>query len=161
MVFGEDGRVKVVERSLGKVSVVQMECAVASHEECVLDRVEYAVGTLARILDIGKRWPMTPVDMTRVELASDGSGERQLSTAEAILLASSRPSLPVTALAQPELMTMARIPSPLRASRVFRLTVTGAAWNLFLVKTAAAEHGASEAINARSGKRVFDAFTPT
>ena len=153
---------KVVERSLGKVSVVQIERAVVSQDAWVLERVECAVGILARILETGRRWPMTPVDMTRVELASEALvDERQLSTVEAILLASSRPPLPVTALAQPALMTMARMPSPLRDSKVFRLTVTGAAWNLFLVKTAAAEHGVSETIKARSGKRVFEGFTPT
>lgn len=39
--------------------------------------------------------------------------------------------------------------------------MTGAAWNLFFVKTAAAEHGLSEAIKAKSGKRVLDGLTPT
>ena len=105
---------------------------------------------------------MTPVDMTRVELGSEALVEaKQWSTVDAILLASSRPPLPVTALAQPALITIARIPSPLRASRFLRLTVTGAAWNLFWVKTAAAEHGVSEVSKAKSGKRVFDGFTPT
>ena len=78
-----------------------------------------------------------------------------------MLAASSRPPLPVTALAQPELMTMARMPSPLRAESVFLLTVTGAAWNLFLVNTAAAEHGVSDVMSARSGNLVFEGLTPT
>ena len=55
MVVGEDGRVKVVERSLGKVSVVQMARAVVSHDLWVFESVEYAVGILARILAIGRR----------------------------------------------------------------------------------------------------------
>ena len=87
---------------------------------------------------------MTPVDMTSVLLLLGGEGPREASTIRAILLASSRPPFPVTALAQPELTMMARIPSPFRFRRASRLTVTGAAWNLFLVKTAAPEHGISE-----------------
>jgi len=41
------------------------------------------------------------------------------------------------------------------------LTVTGAAWNLFFVNTAAAEQGLSEAMRARSSKDLLDGFTPT
>ena len=41
------------------------------------------------------------------------------------------------------------------------LKVTGAAWNLFLVKTAAALQGISEEMKARSGFVVFPGFTPT
>ena len=41
------------------------------------------------------------------------------------------------------------------------LTCTGAALNLFVVKTAAAEHGASETIIAKSGNFVFEGLTPT
>lgn len=104
------------------------------------------------------RCPMTPVLITR-ELSF--STPLHSSTFLPICTASSRPPLPVTALAQPELITTARIPSPLRLCRVFLLTCTGAAWNLLVVNTAAAEHGVSEAISARSGKRVLEAFTPT
>lgn len=74
--------------------------------------------------------------------------------------ASSRPPLPVTALAQPELMMTLRTRLPVRASRS-RLKVTGAAWNLFLVKTAAAAQGWSEVIKARSGLVVLAGLTPT
>ena len=56
---------------------------------------------------------------------------------------------------------MARTPEPCLVSKTFLLTRTGAAWNLFVVKTAAPAHGVSDAIKARSGKRVFDALTPT
>ena len=48
----------------------------------------------------------------------------------------------------------------LRCSRA-RLKVTGAAWNLFFVNTAAAAHGTSDASSARSGFVVFPGFTPT
>ena len=154
---GEEGRVKVVLSSLGKVSVVQIERAVVSQESCVDEREQKPVGIPWRIFWIGRRWPITPVDITRVE---EGE-ERQASTAEAMAWASSRPPLPVTAFAQPAFITTARIPSPPRDWRVERLTVTGAAWNLFLVKTAAAEQGVEEEIRARSGKRVFEALTPT
>lgn len=51
---GEDGRVKVRERSLGNVSVVQIARAVVSHASCVEARVECAVGMRSRILEIGR-----------------------------------------------------------------------------------------------------------
>lgn len=44
---------KVRERSLGKVSVVQIARAVVSHASCVEARVECAVGMRSRILEIG------------------------------------------------------------------------------------------------------------
>jgi len=138
---------------------VQILRAVASHEPCELSKLEIAFGTASRILWIGSLWPITPVDMTR-ELLEAGVGWSLL-TASAILAASSRPRLPVTALAHPELMIMDRMPSPFPLKRTSLLTVTGAAWNLFLVKTAAAEHGVSDAMSARSGKRVLDGLTPT
>ena len=49
MVDGEEGRVNVVERSLGKVSVVQIERAVVSQEVWLEERVEMAVGMAERI----------------------------------------------------------------------------------------------------------------
>lgn len=123
---GEEGRVKVVERSLGKVSVVHIDRAVVSHESCVLSRLDTALGTAWRIFWMGRRWPMTPVDMTRVL-----SGEEELGSSPsrhfAMLVASSRPPLPVTAFAQPELIITDLIPSPERFLRMFRLIVTGAA----------------------------------
>ena len=51
---GEEGRVKVWERSLGKVSVVQMARAVVSQASWVEARVEWATGTLLRILEMGR-----------------------------------------------------------------------------------------------------------
>ena len=42
---GEEGRVKVVERSLGKVSVVHIARAAMSHESCVFARLDTALGT--------------------------------------------------------------------------------------------------------------------
>ena len=159
MVEGEEGRVNVVERSLGKVSVVQMERAVVSQDVWVGEREEMAVGMAERIFWMGRRWPITPVDITRV-LFGVGGG-RLLSSEEAMLVASSRPPLPVTAFAQPELTIMERMPSPPVFWRVFRLTVTGAAWKMFCVKTAAAEAGISDVMRARSGKRMLDGLTPT
>ena len=154
---------KVVERSLGKVSVVQIERAVVSQDSCVFERADMALGTARRIFWMGRRWPITPVDMTRV--LSLSSGEEELGSSPsrqfAMLVASSRPPLPVTAFAQPELMITDLIPSPERFLRMFRLIVTGAAWNMFCVNTAAADAGVSDVRSARSGKRVLDAFTPT
>ena len=72
-------------------------------------------------------YPITPVDITRVLLNESGVGENCSSTALAIEAASSRPPLPVTAFAPPELIMMALMPSPERFCRVSRLTVTGAA----------------------------------
>ena len=71
------------------------------------------------------------------------------------------PHFPVTALAQPALIMIARMSVPLQARSVARLTVTGAASNLFFVKTAAAEQGVSDMIRARSGLCVFEDLTPT
>lgn len=51
---GEEGRVKDWERSLGKVSVVQMARAVVSQASWVEARVEWARGTLLRILEMGR-----------------------------------------------------------------------------------------------------------
>ena len=111
---------------------------------------------------MGRRWPITPVDMTRVLLGSEVWGEANwASTVRAMLWASSMPPWPVTALAQPELIMMEQIPSPERALRISLETVTGAAQKGFWVKTAAAELGVEDERRARSGKRVLLALTPT
>ena len=47
---------KVWERSLGKVSVVQMARAVVSQALWVEERVEWAVGILSKILEMGRLW---------------------------------------------------------------------------------------------------------
>lgn len=104
------------------------------------------------------------MDMTK-ELFGIGSGSRPSKDA-AILLASSRPPFPVTALAQPELMMMDLILDLLAclvflSSKTCLLIVTGAAWKTFFVKRAAAEHALSEVIKARSGKVVLEGLTPT
>lgn len=148
----------MVERSFGKVSVVQIERAVLSQASWVDEVEECANGILVRILVMGRRCPITPVLMTSV-LGSESP--KHSSTFFPIALASSSPPFPVTAFAHPEFTTSARIPSPDRVCNTSRDTVTGAAWNLFVVKTAAPEHGTSEATRARSGKRVFDGLTPT
>ena len=123
---GEEGRVNFMERSLGNVSVVHIERAVVSHESCVFSRLDTALGTAWRILLIGRRWPITPVDMTRV-LSGDEELGSSPSRDAAMLAASSSPPLPVTALAQPELIITDLMPSPERFLRTFRLIVTGAA----------------------------------
>jgi len=157
---GEEGRVNVVERSLGKVSVVQIARAVVSQASWELEREDVALGMAERIFWIGSRCPITPVDITRAEFG-EGVGMKVSFRVEAMEWASLRPAAPVTALAQPELMITPRIPSPHRSWRVSLLTTTGAAARVFLVKTAAAEQGRSEVRRARSGKRVFEALTPT
>jgi hypothetical protein len=50
---GDEGRVKVRESSLGKVSVVQMARAVVSQASWVDARFSCAVGILLRILEMG------------------------------------------------------------------------------------------------------------
>ena len=57
---------KVVERSLGKVSVVQIAEAAASQEECAGERLWCKLGMPERIFEIGRRDPITPVDITSV-----------------------------------------------------------------------------------------------
>lgn len=116
-----EGSVKVVEASLGKVSVVIIALAAESQEEWVLPRAEFALGMPARILSMGSRWPITPVDMTRLLGVSSGLPRVSVAVCD-ILLASSSPPLPVTALAQPELMIMLRMPEPFRLSSTFRDT---------------------------------------
>ncbi len=153
-----------MERSLGNVSVVQIALAVVSQASCFEERFSYAMGTRARILEMGRCWPMTPVDITSVllkPLVAGSEEARHVSTALLILTESSNPFLPVTAFAHPELMIIARIPSPFRFCNTSRLTVTGAAWNLFLVKTAAPAQGVSEITKARSGNRALVDLTPT
>ena len=64
---------KVWERSLGKVSVVQMAVAAESQDRWVDERALCARGILDRIFLIGSRCPMTPVLMTIVFPASEVS----------------------------------------------------------------------------------------
>jgi len=108
---GDEGRVNVVERSLGKVSVVQIARAVVSQASWELEREDVALGTAERIFSIGRRCPITPVDITRAEFG-EGVGMKVSFRVEAMEWASLRPAAPVTALAQPELMITPRIPSP-------------------------------------------------
>ena len=121
---------------------------------------------LATIVDSKSRvvylCPITPVLITIVlpPLPSLGASKHRSASAP-IFSASSIPPLPVTALAHPELIMIDRIPVLFLLFNIFRLTVTGAAWNLFFVNTAAAAHGVSEARNARSGVLLFVGLTPT
>ena len=155
----------VVDSILGKVSVVIMALAVLSQASWLDSRFLYAVGILERIFLIGNLWPITPVDITSEvgPLWSSGCDFRwkQAVASLAMASASSRPPLPVTALAQPELMMIERRPAPPRRSRTERETCTGAAWNLLVVKTAAPKEGRSLTMKARSGLLVLDGLTPT
>jgi hypothetical protein len=154
-----------VEINFGKVSVVHMAFAVASHASCELSRFLNAVGIFERIFLIGKRCPITPVDMTIELLPIPSSGEedcwKQAEAVSSMETASSMPPLPVTALAHPELTMIDRTPAPPRLSSILLLTCTGAAWNLLVVKTAAAYEGVSDTTKARSAFFVLDGFTPT
>ena len=112
---------------------------------------------------------MTPVLITRLRIPRPSSchvdalpaSSKHRSAASPMRFASSRPALPVTALAQPELITRARSPAAALRRSTSWLTSTGAARNLFWVKTAAAVHGVSDAIKVRSAKRVLDGLMPT
>jgi hypothetical protein len=150
----------VLDRSFGNVSVVINALAVfsqlvnddESEEETAEEEME------ERIFEMGRFWPMTPVDMTSVSSCPPSavfaveSFESRASVALTIPHASSSPCLPVTAFAQPELTT-----TPLTLPPVFlntsSLTRTGAAWKAFLVKHAAAEvlpRGVVDSTTARS-----------
>lgn len=162
--FGAEGSVNVRDISFGKVSVVQIAWAAASQCSCESPNASYAAGTFLRIFAIGNLCPITPVLMT-IDLppnpSSSCASSKQASAAFPMLCASSSPPLPVTAFAHPEFTIMERIPTFLRVCSTFRLTVTGAAWKMFLVKVAAALHGDEEARRARSGRDLLVAFTPT
>ena len=84
---GLDGKVKVLDISLGKVSVVQIARAVVSQESCVESRLLCAARIPGRILLIGRGWPITPVDITSVPLVSLWlvAVLKQVSTAAAML----------------------------------------------------------------------------
>ncbi len=60
---GCEGRVKVVVRSFGKVSVVQIARAAASQESWVEERVAWAVGRAERILEMGRLYQVRQVSV--------------------------------------------------------------------------------------------------
>src|ERR1700733_9755698 len=120
----KEGSVKVRARNLGNVSVVINARAVRSQSSyvergrtCELDDSLFPVITLAaaalipsRILLIGSSWPITPVDMTNADAllfespacrTTFDSVEKASSVAPAMLHASSKPLIPVTAFAHP------------------------------------------------------------
>ena len=94
---------------------------------------------------------MTPVDMTAAER---GGSPSAASARWAISAASIRPASPVQALAQPALIATARRPAAFSATNA-RSYSTGAAGNALRVKVAAAPHGRSLTISARSRAPVF------
>lgn len=111
---------------------------------------------------------MTPVLMTkdlRVERSSagDSCSSTPLMTWSvflAIATASSIPPLPVTAFAHPELTMTLWSWKPLELRKICEETWTGAALNMFVVKTAAAAAGVCDVSRARSSYFVFVGFTP-
>ena len=66
VICGLEGRVNVQERSLGKVSVVQMARAAASHAAWAAEREEWAEGIAEIILEMGNRCPIHPVEINSV-----------------------------------------------------------------------------------------------
>ena len=92
--------------------------------------------------------------ITPVENGKICSGDTFNSRASAMQVAWARvkPSWPVPALALPVLITMARIPKfwPLFLARCSRQICTGAAQNLFCVKTAPTDAPSSSSNTARS-----------
>ncbi|ANB11098.1 Ecm40p [Sugiyamaella lignohabitans] len=104
--------------SLGNVSVVQMPRAQVTHALWSVPRFDsMSDGMPFRILSIGNLWPITPVDMTN-EAGPDVT-PTTLSVVETMASASFKPPSPVTALAQPLLTIIDRIPVPLVLDRTF------------------------------------------
>ena len=93
---------------------------------------------------IGSWVPITPVDATST--CEDGTPSAAPASAT-IVQALSRPAVPVQALAEPELVTIARARPPWIWAR---LTVTGAATTRLVVNTPAAVAGRSETSRVRS-----------
>ena len=130
-------------RSLGDVSVVMNARAAASHAvKLWLRAVESGPcgWSTVRILEIGRTWSMTPVDITSVseEDGGDDDDKTRASVARAMAPASVRPWQPMTTLAQP-LLTMRARARPRVCLRTSLETIMGAAWNTLHVKLAAAD----------------------
>ena len=91
------------------MSVVMNALASASHaskeDDSVGKQADFSEGSMRCM---GKCWPITPVDMTRDAIGTDDlvDGNRLL-TPFTIDQAASKPLVPVTAFAQPELTTNA------------------------------------------------------
>ena len=129
---------------LGNVSVVIIARAASRNDSAEDDSLPAATGIPACSVSIGRNRPMTPVEATST---SSGWAPICSATRGHSLCASAIPRSPVAALELPELITMARAVD--RGSRS-RETLTGAPQTRFVVNTPAAEHGRSEANNARS-----------
>ena len=99
------------------------------------------------LMPVGSLTPMTPVDATSTD---DESAPSACAVRPHISRACCIPSAPVHALAQPLLTTIAWIPPPVAACS--RETRIGAACARFVVNTAAATAGTSQAMTARSGR---------
>ena len=115
---------------MGLVSVVMMAFEVSSHP----DGESFAAASVTpiEILLMSRNGPITPVDMTRER-------PKPFSLIMATVASEScSPLVPVQALAQPLLMTTEEM-VPGSSASIFLHTRTGAAQNLLVVNTAAAE----------------------
>lgn len=130
---------------LGNVSVVII--AVAASRKCFSDVPSDCtpLGMPSRIVRIGKGTPMTPVEHTKTDFASQPSCSAR---ADVINSASRIPGSPVAAFELPELIMTAR--ATVDGTRCFD-TITGAPQILFVVKTPVAVASRSETNNAKSG----------
>ena len=118
----------------GCVSVVRIAVAAAVAWSGERPRPPTRAGAAASMVSIGRAKPMRPVEQTSTSSTPAPSGP---ATAAAMRSAATSPAAPVAALAQPLLrMTAAALPAV--AARWARLTTTGAAQDLFVVKVAAA-----------------------
>lgn len=132
-------------KSLGTVSVVMM--ALETFSQPLGDSLEAESVRPWKIFPISRKGPMTPVDMTRAL-------PRPRSLALAMVAsASCSPFSPVQALAQPLLITTADTLDESWAKILWE-TNTGAARNLLVVKTAAAELDGGGPIISHTHERV-------
>ena len=136
--------------SLTNVSVVIIASAAAPPPSCERNAAASFIPSV--IVPMGRNCPITPVDETSTSSRPTSSAE---AVAPTIAQASSKPRSPVHALAFPLFTTIAR--NTRERPICSRVTRTGAAWTLFVVRTTAAEAGTSDTRRQRS---FFDFLTP-
>jgi hypothetical protein len=113
---------------LGRVSVVIMPRAAVTTASASVPKRPATISMPALIFPSGRNSPMMPVESTSTPASGTASDSGR--GAAAIAAASSRPRVPVQALALPELIATARKPVPgVRA----RSKATGAANTRFVV----------------------------
>ena len=157
--------------SSGNVSVVMKARAAAFHDTNPRPSVLPASGpcgrSAVRILEIGKVWPITPVDMTSISEGDDdgglgeGGGARRASVARAMTHASARPLAAGDGVRTAAIDDEPEGARPRVCLRTSLQAVTGAAWNALRVKDAAADVGRDEVerMTARS-RSEGSFFTP-